>query len=54
MQTYEEVAKKMEQEQIVHVDLREYAVGSPRYERLIEAMALAQRFTWPSTLVYNL
>jgi hypothetical protein len=33
---------------VVHVPLSEYVVGSPRYEKLLEAMTNAQRFTWPS------
>ena len=33
--------------QVVHVDLAEYAVGSKRYERLMEAMNNNLRFSWP-------
>ena len=33
--------------------LEEYAPGSPRLERLYEAMELANKYSWPSTLEVN-
>jgi hypothetical protein len=40
------VMKEIEAEQIVHVPLDEYAVGSPRYEKLWQSIQLAHRFSW--------
>lgn len=41
------LCKEIAAEQVVHVPLSEYAIGSPRYERLHEAMQTASRFSWP-------
>ena len=40
-------------ESVTHVDLAEYQPGHPRYERLQEAMEMAQKYSWPSTLEVN-
>ncbi len=39
-------------EQITH-PVNEYQAGSERLEKLYQAMALAQRFTWPSMVIDN-
>lgn len=44
---------EIEREQIAHIPLTDYAVGSPRYERLIQAMDEAQRFQFDSIMEFN-
>lgn len=40
-------------ESVTHVDLAEYQPGSARLQKLYEAMELAQKYSWPSTLEVN-
>ena len=54
MQAYEAAAKAdLAATQIVHVPLDEYQPGSPRYERLVEAMRGSRRFSSPEELRFN-
>lgn len=48
-----QVEREIERDQIIHVDLSEYQIGSPRYEQLHAAMQLNQRFQWPSNFECN-
>lgn len=45
--------REVEREQVVHVDLADYQIGSPKYERLIQSMNDAVRFTWPEHVTVN-
>lgn len=36
-----------------HIDVQEYAVGSERYERLIQQLEDAKRFQQPEVLAFN-
>jgi hypothetical protein len=45
--------REIEAEQVRKVDLDEYQPGSERLERLYVAMETAQRFTFPSTMEFN-
>lgn len=44
---------EIKREQVRTVPLDEYRVGSPRYEQLVRAMELAQRFEWPQHVTFN-
>jgi len=43
-----ELERELEREQVRHVDLADYQIGAPHYERLMEQLSLAQQFQWPS------
>jgi len=50
----EQLLKELEETQIVHVDLAEYAIGSPRYQALMAAMDQQTKYQWPMMLTENL
>lgn len=39
--------REIEKEQITHIDLKEYAVGSDRYNKLLAGMERNRTQTWP-------
>jgi hypothetical protein len=54
MEEYEKaLLKELVATQVTKIDLAEYAPGSERVERLYEAIAQANRFTWPSFMREN-
>ena len=48
------IRERVELEATITHPVSEYQPGSPRLERLYEAMAIAQRFTFPSDYRFNL
>lgn len=44
---------EIKREQVRKVPLKEYSVGSPRYEKLIQAMEMAQKFQMPEQYTFN-
>ncbi len=49
----EQLLKELEAEQIVHVDLAEYQIGSPRYQALMAAMDNQVKYQWPGYVGEN-
>jgi len=47
------VLRELASEQVVHVPLEEYQVGSEWYEKLMVVMSLANRFQQLSSLEFN-
>ena len=54
LHAYEQrVLQEIRQEQVTLIDVKEYAVGSPKYEALWAAIEQANRYAWPNHLEFN-